>query len=79
MKRFRWILIVLLIEVVLVAFAAMPAKPVVWHSACVGCGDCTVQCPTHAIHLEGNKAVIDSQKCINCKICVTSCQYRAIR
>lgn len=37
---------------------------------CVGCQLCVSQCPTQAITMVGDKAVIDKTKCINCGICV---------
>ena len=40
---------------------------------CVGCGLCTVWCPTKAITIAGEKAVIDARKCISCRNCVNIC------
>ncbi|MCD4650823.1 MAG: 4Fe-4S binding protein [Candidatus Cloacimonetes bacterium] len=54
-------------------------KPVVWKQNCTGCGDCALFCPAKAISFRDNKAVIDTDLCIDCKICVTTCQYQAIR
>ena len=36
---------------------------------CIGCQLCVSQCPTQAITMVGDKAVIDKAKCINCGIC----------
>ncbi len=45
---------------------------------CVGCGACAGRCPVQAIHMEdslydGNRAVSDSQTCIECKKCEEVC------
>jgi len=40
---------------------------------CVGCGLCIVWCPTNAITIEDNMAVIDVNECISCKNCVKIC------
>jgi ferredoxin len=76
-KRILSLILLMILGAVL--FTAAPHKPTVWSASCVGCGDCTIYCPTKAIHLEGEKAVIDAKKCINCKMCLTTCQYKAIR
>ncbi len=41
---------------------------------CVGCESCTLWCPTNAISIS-NKSypIVDSKKCISCKICVHEC------
>ncbi len=55
---------------------ATPVKPVAGEAkhtvdaaVCIGCGLCTIYCPTDAIKMVGGKAVIDPKKCINCGIC----------
>ncbi|MEA1973034.1 MAG: 4Fe-4S binding protein, partial [Candidatus Cloacimonadota bacterium] len=46
--------------------------------SCVGCEDCVSICPTDAIEIHNNKAVIDQSKCIDCGECVGACTYDAI-
>ncbi len=45
--------------------------------SCVGCESCTLWCPTNAISIRNVNGetypVIDSKKCISCKICVHEC------
>ncbi len=45
------------------------AKHQVDPAKCIGCGLCTIYCPTQAITMQGDKAVIDPDKCINCGLC----------
>lgn len=40
---------------------------------CVGCGDCTKECPVNAICLVDGVARVDSRLCINCGMCVKTC------
>ena len=72
----------IIIAVVLLALLLLLAasrKPTIWKADCVGCGDCVNICPMGAITLQNGKAVIDQNKCIDCKLCVTGCKYNAIR
>lgn len=47
---------------------------------CQGCvaRPCVGSCPVDAITIQNGKALIDSQKCINCTKCVAACPYNAI-
>lgn len=48
--------------------------------ACRGCvaRPCMVNCPTDAITFKNSRAVIDSEKCIDCGKCKDVCPYRAV-
>jgi len=48
---------------------------------CIGCGQCVVVCPTRAIRLIDNKAVIDRDLCVECSTCYRSanCPSKAIK
>lgn len=47
-------------------------------SHCVCCAACSVDCPTGAIHREGNQFVINQEMCIGCGDCYTICPVGAI-
>lgn len=49
-------------------------------NACRGCmaRPCTLNCPRDAIRMEKGKAVIDTERCINCGICLKVCPYHAV-
>lgn len=46
---------------------------------CPGCGKCTRKgvCPTGAIKIENNKAII-GQECIDCGLCIPACPINVI-
>ncbi len=54
----------------------MPAK--VDPEKCTGCGDCVEECPTDAIKLENEKAVVIEDECVDCGACVDVCPSEAI-
>ncbi|MEW6096410.1 MAG: NADH-quinone oxidoreductase subunit NuoF [bacterium] len=46
---------------------------------CKMCGQCAKVCPVGAVNWEKKQvAVIDKEKCIRCKTCITSCRFMAI-
>ncbi|MCQ2548197.1 MAG: 4Fe-4S binding protein [Clostridia bacterium] len=45
---------------------------------CIGCGDCERNCPNDAIHVVDGKAVVDSDKCLNCGVCTYMCSRGCI-
>ncbi len=59
----------------------MPAA--VDRDKCTGCAgreriECVFNCPYEAISMEGGGAVVNSERCDDCKICVDSCPVAAI-
>ncbi len=44
---------------------------------CRGCTNCMRKCPTQAIRIKSEKAVIDTYKCIYCGECIKACPYNA--
>lgn len=67
--------------------AAVPGKlelhsgtqPVQNHDKCVGCGQCLMNCPEHAIAMNDKKTVINYKTCIGCGQCVAACNYGAMQ
>ncbi len=53
--------------------------PQVKKELCVGCLTCLKWCPSKAITLKNEKAVIDSSLCVGCGECILSCPKRAIK
>ncbi len=47
-------------------------------NACIGCMKCEKTCKFDAIHVVNNVAVIDYDKCKNCKMCAKACPKNAI-
>jgi dissimilatory sulfite reductase (desulfoviridin) alpha/beta subunit len=47
---------------------------------CRGCKKCAVaeSCPTKAVSVVNGKAVIDTDKCTNCGVCVGKCPFGAV-
>ncbi len=54
----------------------MPAK--VDAEKCTGCESCVESCPSEAIEMDNDKAVIDPEKCVDCAVCVDECSVEAI-
>jgi len=46
--------------------------------ACIACQLCVKKCPSDAIHMEEDLAVIDYSKCTNCGVCAAVCPTHAI-
>jgi len=47
-------------------------------AGCIGCKKCENTCKFDAIHVEGNLAVIDYEKCKNCGMCAKECPRHII-
>ena len=47
---------------------------------CRGCAACAVAaaCPSHAVHAENGRAVIDKAVCMDCGVCVGKCPFGAV-
>ncbi len=54
----------------------MPAKVDV--EKCTGCETCVGECPSEAISMAEEKAVIDDDACVDCAVCVDACPTEAI-
>jgi ferredoxin len=53
-------------------------KPEVIPDDCVGCGECVAMCPADAIEMDGERAVIDHERCTSCLCCHEACVRGAI-
>ena len=45
---------------------------------CTGCGACTERCPTHAVTVRDDVAMVQVQRCIGCGLCVVACPSGAL-
>jgi ferredoxin len=54
----------------------MPAK--VDEQKCTGCESCVEECPSEAIKMVDEKAVVDADTCVDCGVCVDACPAEAI-
>ncbi len=54
----------------------MPAN--VDESKCTGCETCVPECPSEAIAMNSEKAVVDAEECVDCGVCVDACPEEAI-
>jgi iron only hydrogenase large subunit-like protein len=45
---------------------------------CIGCVTCMKSCPTRAIRVRDRKAIVISERCIDCGECLRVCQYDAV-
>jgi len=54
----------------------MPAN--VNKETCTGCESCVPECPSEAIKVEDEKAIIDNDLCVDCGVCVDACPVEAI-
>ncbi len=53
-------------------------KPKVKNAQCTGCEMCVNWCPTGAVSMEGETAVIDQDECIGCGQCLAVCRFYAV-
>ena len=51
---------------------------VVDQALCAGCGVCVDECPTGAISVKENMALIDADRCDGCRVCVKVCPNQAL-
>ena len=45
---------------------------------CTGCETCVSECPSEAISMASEKALVDVENCIDCGVCVDACPDEAI-
>ena len=46
---------------------------------CRSCGQCASICPMEAIRISDEGACIDTMRCIGCGLCVTKCNFGALK
>ncbi len=54
----------------------MPAK--VDEEKCTGCESCVPECPSDAIKIVDDKAVVNAEDCVDCGVCTDACPVEAI-
>ena len=54
------------------------AIPKIDKNECTGCEECVDNCPSEAISMEDNAAVINAEACTECGECVEVCPAEAI-
>jgi Fe-S-cluster-containing hydrogenase component 2 len=54
----------------------MPAK--VDKKKCTGCESCVPECPSDAIKMVNDMAIVDIDACVDCGVCVDTCPVEAI-
>ncbi|MCG8541917.1 MAG: 4Fe-4S binding protein [Clostridia bacterium] len=47
------------------------------NEACINCGACEPECPTHAITLGEEMYVVDAAACVDCGACASICPVDA--
>jgi ferredoxin len=45
---------------------------------CDGCESCVEECPSEAIKIVDDRAVVDVEACVDCGVCVDACPAEAI-
>jgi uncharacterized protein (DUF362 family)/NAD-dependent dihydropyrimidine dehydrogenase PreA subunit len=58
--------------------AQVSPQPYISKKNCTACGECVHACPTGAVTIPGNLAVIDHSLCIRCMCCHEVCRFNAI-
>lgn len=53
--------------------------PIIDEASCTGCGDCVAICPTEALAMMGDLAIVsDPEACNYCGLCEPACPVGAI-